>query len=127
MKKLIFSVIGILLISALIAQSPNRYLKMAAEHNPGLMSKYKLYLSALEAVDQQAALPDPTLSFGYFISPVETRVGPQQFRLSLTQMFPWKGTIPLKKQAATLEAQMRFEEFMEAKNRLFFEVKVKWR
>jgi len=126
MKKLLFAFAGILMAGSLAAQSPSAYLKMAAENNPGLKAKYNLYLAALEAVDQSAALPDPTLSFGYFISPVETRVGPQRFRFSLSQMFPWKGTLPLKKQAAALEAEARYEEFMEAKNEVFLQVKLKW-
>ena len=102
------------------------YLLTAAENNPGLKAKFNLYLAALEAVDQQGALPDPTLSFGYFISPVETRVGPQRFRVSLSQMFPWMGTTRLRKQAATQRAQIRFEEFLEAKNQLFLQVRLKW-
>ena len=116
----------LLIVFAGQAQSLNDYLKMAAGNNPGLKAKYKMYLAALEATDQNAALPDPTLSFGYFISPVETRVGPQQFRISLTQMFPWKGTLPLRKKAASQLAQLRFEEFMEAKNQLFLKVQLKW-
>ena len=121
-------IIGFMLLIVLAgqAQSLNDYLEMAANNNPGLKAKYKLYLAALEAIDQNAALPDPTLSFGYFISPVETRVGPQQFRISLTQMFPWKGTLPLRKKAASQLAQLRFEEFMEAKNQLFLKIQLKW-
>lgn len=121
-------IIGFMLLIVLAgqAQSLNDYLEMAANNNPGLKAKYKMYLAALEATDQNAALPDPTLSFGYFISPVETRVGPQQFRISLTQMFPWKGTLPLRKKAASQLAQLRFEEFMEVKNQLFLKVQLKW-
>ena len=126
MKKLITLFILLLISSGTWAQSLNDYLQMAAQENAGLKAKYNLYLAALEAVDQQASLPDPTLSFGYFISPVETRVGPQRFRFSLTQMFPWKGTLPLKKKAAAHLAQMRFEEFMQAKNELYHQVKLKW-
>ena len=126
MKRYYLIIIGIIIVAGLRAQSLDDYLLMAAQENPELKAKYNLYLAALEAVDQQAALPDPTLSFGYFISPVETRVGPQRFRLSLSQMFPWKGTIPLKKQAAAQMAQIRFEEFMQAKNRLFHQTRLKW-
>lgn len=108
------------------AQSLNDYLEMAATNNPGLKAKYKMYLAALESVDESASLPDPTISFGYFISPIETRVGPQQFRFSLGQMFPWKGTLPLRKKAATQLAKVRFEEFIDARNQLFLEVQLNW-
>jgi outer membrane protein TolC len=102
------------------------YLEMAAEQNPTLKSRFNLYLAALEQVDQEGALPDPTVSFGYFISPVETRVGPQRFRLSLSQMFPWKGTLKVKGQAAASRAKTLFYEFEEARNQLFLKVRHKW-
>ncbi|KYG72468.1 hypothetical protein AWN68_11965 [Roseivirga echinicomitans] len=109
------------------AQTPlNEYLRIAAEQNPSLKAKYNQYLVALENVNQQGILPDPNLSFGYFISPVETRVGAQQLRLSISQMFPWMGTLKTKEQAATMIARARFEEFEEAKNLLFLNVKTKW-
>jgi outer membrane protein TolC len=63
------------------------------------------------------------VSFGYFISPVETRVGAQRFRAGISQMFPWKGTLPKQKQLAASLAQVKFEEFQAAKNMLFLEVK----
>jgi len=104
----------------------NEYLEIAARDNPGLKAKFNLYLAALEKVDQQSVLPDPTLSFGYFISPVETRVGPQRFRLSVAQMFPWMGTLKAREKAAASFAKAKFEIFEEARNELFLQVKSKW-
>ena len=78
----------------LLAQEPlDVYLKEAAQNNPGLKARYFAYQAALEKVPQVGALPDPQVSFGYFISPVETRVGPQRMRISAMQMFPWLGTL----------------------------------
>lgn len=102
------------------------YLQAAAEQNPGLKAKFNLYLAALEKVHQEGTLPDPTVSFGYFISPIETRVGPQRFRLSLSQMFPWMGTLKVREQAASRMARIRFYEFEEARNQLFLQVRHKW-
>ncbi len=102
------------------------YLQAAAEQNPGLKAKFNLYLAALEKVHQEGAMPDPTVSFGYFISPIETRVGPQRFRLSLSQMFPWMGTLKVREQAASSMARIRFYEFEEARNQLFLQVRHKW-
>lgn len=127
MKRIRLIFILSLLGMALQAQtSLSDYLVIAAEQNPGLRAKYNLYLAALENVKQQGVLPDPTLSFGYFISPVETRVGPQRFKLSVSQMFPWKGTLKAREQASAAMAKVRFEEFQETKNQLFLEVKTKW-
>ncbi len=129
LRKNIFYICGvwILMGMGLRAQSPlNDYLMIAAEQNPALKAKYNQYLVALENVNQQGVLPDPNLSFGYFISPVETRLGAQQLKFSISQMFPWMGTLKTKEQAATGIAKARFEEFEEAKNLLFLNVKTKW-
>ena len=99
------------------------YLVRAADSNPGLKAKFAAYKAALEQVPQAGSLPDPQVMFGYFIQPVETRVGPQRARISASQMFPWFGALESKKDAAANMAKARYELFAEAKSRLFFEVK----
>jgi outer membrane protein TolC len=98
------------------------YLGIAAENNPGLQSKYKEFEAALQKVPQVSSLPDPVFSFGYFISPVETRVGPQRAKFSLTQMFPWFGTLEAQADAAALMAEAKYQSFLDARNKLFLEV-----
>ncbi len=105
------------------SQSLSDYLQTAAENNPSLKARYQQYLSALERVPQVGALPDPQLTFGYFVSPSETRVGPQQARFSVQQMLPWFGTLDARRNAASLEAQVHFEEFVQVRNTLFFNIK----
>jgi len=114
-----------LLISSLLSaqQELQRYLQTAAENNPGLKAKFNDYMAALEVAPQARALPDPTLAFGYFISPVETRVGPQQFKISASQMFPWFGTLDAKENVAIQSAKAKYEAFLEAKSKLFNEVR----
>jgi len=104
------------------AQTLNDYLKIAAENNPGLQAKYKEFEAALQKVDQVSTLPDPSISFGYFISPVETRVGPQRARFSLTQMFPWFGTLSAQGDAAALMAEAKYQSFLDARNSLYYQV-----
>jgi len=111
---------------AIEAQIPDSYLKQAAENNPGLQAKYAAFEGAMQRVAQVSALPNPTLSFGYFISPVETRVGAQQARFSLTQMFPWFGTLATKENRASLIAKAKYQEFLNAKNELYYKVKAAW-
>lgn len=102
------------------------YLRLAAAENPTLKASYASYMAALQRVDQSKSLPDPTLSFGYFISPVETRVGAQQFKLSVSQMFPWMGTLKTQESLAAAQAKVQFEAFLEAKNQLFLKVQNAW-
>ena len=113
---LLFSCLG------LQAQTLEDYFKIASDNNPDLLSQYKEFEAALEKVPQVSTLPDPSISFGYFISPVETRVGPQNARFSLTQIFPWFGTLKAQGDAATLMAEARYQSFLDAKNKLYFEI-----
>lgn len=99
------------------------YLKVAAENNPGLKGKFKDYMAAMEKVPQVGALPDPNIAFGYFIQPVETRVGPQEWRFNLAQSFPWFGLLDAKEDVATEMANAKYEDFENTKSNLFFEVK----
>ncbi len=126
MKKIQY-IIGILLvlISLMVSaqEDLNKYLETAAENNPGLKARFNEYMAALEVAPQVKALPDPQVAFGYFIQPVETRVGPQQFKISVSQMLPWFGTLKAKENTAGQMAKVKFEAFQEAKSKLFNEVR----
>ncbi len=100
-----------------------RYLETAAKNNPALKARFNQYMAALEKAPQVGTLPDPQVTFGYFILPVETKNGPQQFKISATQMFPWFGTLGKSEEVAVSRAKAKYELFEEAKSNLFFEVK----
>jgi len=104
------------------AQTLEDYFQVAAENNPGLQASYKDFEAALQKVPQVSSLPDPTFSFGYFVSPVETRVGPQRAKFSLSQMFPWFGTLEAQADAASLMADAKYQAFLDARNRLYYSV-----
>ena len=125
MKKHILIIAWLMMIPWVLSaqQELNQYLEIAAEQNPGLRAKFSEYLAALEKAPQAGALPDPQLAFGYFISPVETRVGPQQIRISATQMFPWFGTLETSENLAIQSAKAKYEVFLEAKSKLFNDVR----
>ena len=109
------------------AQDPGKpldeYLIVAAENNPGLKASFNEYMAAMEKVPQVGTLPDPRFAFGYFISPVETRLGPQRASFGLSQAFPWFGTLASRRDAASEAAKSRFELFENQRANLFFEVK----
>ncbi|MEQ8905327.1 TolC family protein [Ekhidna sp.] len=104
------------------AQTLEDYFQIAAENNPGLQAKHKAFEAALERIPQANSLQDPTFSFGYFISPVETRVGPQRARFSLTQMFPWFGTLKASGDVAALNAEAQYQIFLDARNKLYYQI-----
>ena len=106
----------------LSAQTLTDYYGVAADNNPELKAKYKEFEASLQKLPQVSSLPDPNLSLGYFISPVETRVGPQSMKFSLTQMFPWFGTLKAQKNVAALLADSKYQAFLNTKNQLFSQV-----
>ena len=123
-NKIIIISIFLSLSSFLFAQDVlNQYLETAAKNNPALSAKFNAYNASLEKVPQVGTLPDPQLTFGYFIMPVETKNGPQQAKLSFTQMFPWFGTLSSKEDVFISAAKAKYEDFEEAKSKLFFDVK----
>lgn len=121
MRKIL--IISILFLAYnVVGQSINDYYTIAAENNPELKAKYKEFEAAMQKIPQVSSLPDPNLSMGYFISPVETRLGPQNMRFSLTQMFPWFGTLKAQKNATTLMAESKYQAFLNTKNQLYSQV-----
>ncbi|WP_345371407.1 TolC family protein [Algivirga pacifica] len=103
-------------------QSLEDYYRIAAESNPGLQARYKAFEASLQKAAQAKALPDPMLSMGVFLAPVETRVGPQQAKFSLTQQFPWFGTLSAQNEVAAALAEVKYQEFLDARNQLYYQV-----
>ena len=119
-------IVLLVICAPLKAQTLDDYMVEAGKNNPTLASHFYEYLASLESVPQVKALPDPDLTFGYFISPIETRVGAQRARIGLNQMFPWFGSQQAKGNAAAEIAQSKFEIFEESRNKLFFSVQKLW-
>ncbi len=108
------------------AQKLDDYLIIAAENNPNLKSNYFQYQAALERITQVGSLPDPQLSFGFFVMPMERYMGDQIGNISLMQMFPWFGSLGVARDEMTFMAKAKFEEFNQTKSILFYEVRANW-
>ncbi|TVZ26840.1 outer membrane protein TolC [Gillisia sp. Hel_I_86] len=123
-RKIFFTGMFLMLGYSLFSQENlDTYLEVAAQNNPGLKAEFNEYMAAMEKVPQVGALPDPQFAFGYFIQPVETRLGPQEYKFGLSQSFPWFGLLDAKEDVATNLAKARFEQFQNTKSNIFYEVK----
>lgn len=117
MKKfLIFLCFGIIVLGGMpifpeqVATDLDDLIQIALEQNPKVKAAENLWLAAIEVVPQAKAMPDPMLIYGHFFQSIETRLGPQRNKLSLSQKFPFFGKLSLKgkiaaEQAAVLEEQ----------------------
>ncbi|WP_226332010.1 TolC family protein [Echinicola marina] len=122
-RKLGFCLMMVWLVNTGFAQHLEDYLVEAGENNPGLQAKYALYMASLEKVPQLGQLPDPELSFGFFLKDMATLMGDQQMNVSIKQRFPWFGTLQSRRDEASLLAQANFLEFERAKYDLYNQVK----
>lgn len=126
MKNWRWIMIGMVMTGSLNAQTLTQYQQEAATHNPALQARYKQFQAAMQLVARSGGLPDPNLSFGYFIVPIETRVGPQRARIFLSQMFPWFGTQKAMRETATLMAESEYQLFLDVRNQLYRDVAIAW-
>lgn len=123
MKVIIILMICMLSITALKAQSLESYIDEALRNNAELQAMQFGYESTLEKVNEAGSLPNTNISAGYFVQEVETRVGPQRTRLSVSQPLPWFGTLSARKNVASAMSESELQNIELAERRLKLNVK----
>ena len=122
-KRMMLFVFVTLFFTSGYAQTLSDYLAIAAQNNPEVKAAYAMFEAAMQKSPQVSSLPDPSLTMSAFGQMIETRVGSQEARFSLMQMFPWFGTLRAKESAANLMAEAAFQNYLDTKNELYFDVK----
>jgi outer membrane protein TolC len=79
--------------------------KQATERNPAILAAWSRWQSARDLIEVKGALPDPQLSYTYFVENVETRVGPQKHVIGVKQKFPFYGKRALRAEVASRNAE----------------------
>ena len=102
------------------------YLEIAARNNPTVLQRYAEYQAALQKVPQVGSLPDPDVSLGVFLKPMELVGGNQLADIRLMQMFPWFGVLKYAKDEMSLMAKAKYETFRDAKLQVFYDVERSW-
>ena len=113
-------------LSAYSQDSLRIYLGIAAKNNPMVLQKFTEYKAALQKVPQVGSLPDPELSTGIFLSPMELVAGKQVADIRLMQMFPWFGVLKAAKDEMSLMAKAKYESFRDTKLQVFYDVQQTW-
>jgi outer membrane protein TolC len=126
MKKVLIITILSLSLSSFAQDSLLFYLEIAAKNNPTVLQRYNEYQAALQKVPQVGSLPDPELSIGVFLSPMELVSGKQVADIRLMQMFPWFGVLKNAKDEMSLMAKAKYESFRDAKLQVFYDVQRTW-
>lgn len=94
----------------------------ALANNPEVNVARERHIGALARVPQAMALPEPKLTYRYFVNEVETRVGPQEHGIGLSQTLPWFGKRGLQGDAATEAARAAQEGIASIQNTVIAEV-----
>lgn len=81
------------------------YLARAQAANPQLSAFEQRYQAAMQRIPQASTLPDPILQITHFVESVQTRTGPQDNVLMLSQRIPWFGKLGSREDVASAEAE----------------------
>lgn len=106
------------------ASSPilNNLIESSYQNNPTLRVLQKeIEITANEA-DIVAAIADPTISYNYFLFPIETRKGAQHSNLMLSQAIPWPSKLEALRKKTLLSKEEKTEKLKLEK--LYLKAKV---
>ena len=95
----------IFLYTCVRAQSLDSLRADLRRENPELRALDLDFEAAMRVGGQLDQLPDLEIGGGVFVLPVETRTGPQQFRVGATQMLPWPGKLAALAEVADARAR----------------------
>lgn len=97
--------------------------KEALKNNPEIKSAKRRWLASRQRPKQVSTLPDPMFSYSRFGESVETRVGPQENVLALSQKVPFPGKLGLKGKIAQQDALAQQQQYEATKRDVVFKVK----
>lgn len=136
MKKHLFSYLIILTMIVFLGTFPSfaqevpkvkitlsELIEEALSQNPQIKAARNEWEASLKVIPQAKSLPDPMLSYSYFGQSVETRLGPQRNKFSLSQKFPFFGKLSLKGEIARKGASVLEEQYMAVKLNIVLKVK----
>ncbi len=122
MKRIIYTLIGLLTFSISNAQELEILINEALTNNPEIQKFELQYSIASEKVNEVNTLPNTEFGVGYFVSEPETRTGAQRFKVSAKQMLPWFGNITARENYIASLADTKYEDIVIAKRKLITSV-----
>lgn len=122
MKRIIYTLIGLLAFSVSNAQELETLIDEALNNNPEIQKFELQYSIASEKVNEVNTLPNTEFGVGYFVSEPETRTGAQRFKVSAKQMLPWFGNITARENYVSALADAKYEDIVIAKRKLMASV-----
>ncbi|RKZ09415.1 hypothetical protein DRQ32_08190 [bacterium] len=104
-----FAFLLLLLAAEALAQSKpctlDQWISVAETSSPSLIAADARVEAAGHDAEGAGNWPAPVVGYGWFVRPVETRLGPQEHKLSLTQALPVFGRSGLRSRTAAAAAE----------------------
>jgi outer membrane protein TolC len=100
----------------------NEFIEIGFERNPKLRAAKEQWKASIDGIPEASALPDPMLMYTYMPEMIETRLGPQNYSLKLTQGLPIL-KIGLRGKVASAEAEKMLIAFRKETQEVVAELK----
>jgi outer membrane protein, heavy metal efflux system len=100
--------------------------RFALRHNPAVGAAFHRWRAAVERAPQAGSLPDPQVSLGLVLDEVDRSTDYMGERYSISQMFPWFGTLGLREDIALSEAGAEARRYEAARLELVERVTNAW-
>lgn len=83
------------LLSARLAEkvTVSDLISLACSQNPSIRAYTHEWEAIVEEYRVRTSYPDPQFSMTYFVDPIETRLGPQDWNLTISQVIPFPGKL----------------------------------
>jgi outer membrane protein TolC len=101
----------------------SKLIEEALSQNPQIKAARNEWEASIKVIPQAKSLPDPMLSYAYFGQSIETRLGPQRNKFSLSQKFPFFGKLSLKGEIAKSATSLFEEQYNVVKADIVLSVK----
>lgn len=97
----------------------DQFLSEALATNPGVESSRLEWEAMAQMPEVVASLPDPTVSYGYYFVPVQTRTGAMRQRFGVSQKIPFPGKLGTAKARSAADAHVAYWKFRAALRDVF--------
>ncbi len=115
-----------LLFAAALPADENAWQELAQEalqNNTDIQAAYERYRAATQDPQIAGQYPDPQLMWTHWLEPVETRLGPQENVLNLTQRVPFPGKLSAREQQAAGAAEASLQNLLKTKRDVLAKLK----
>lgn len=94
--------------------------------NPRVQAAYARWETARLVVPARKALPEPALSYVHYLESVETKVGPQEGAMQLSQRLPFPGKLRLAGRVAQAQAAAARHAYVLTVQQVAAEIEAAW-